>query len=51
MHSTTTGKDLYEKVSRCVNEMGLPRDKLLGLTTDGAPAMCGHKSGLVAKIR
>ncbi len=24
MHGTTTGKDLYEEVSRCVNEMGLP---------------------------
>ena len=51
MHDTTTGHDLYEEVSRCVNEMGLPWEKLVGLTTDGAPAMCGHKSGLVARIR
>ncbi|TWW54327.1 Protein FAM200B [Takifugu flavidus] len=31
--------------------MELPREKLVGWTTDGAPAMCGHRSGLVAKIR
>ncbi|KAL3992366.1 KRAB domain-containing zinc finger protein [Sarotherodon galilaeus] len=51
MHGTTTGQDLYEEVSRCVNEMGLPWQKLVGLTTDGAPAMCGHRSGLVTRIR
>ncbi|KAI3353881.1 hypothetical protein L3Q82_005096 [Scortum barcoo] len=51
MHGTTTGHDLYEEVSKCVNEMELPWENLVGLTTEGAPAMCGHKSGLVAKIR
>ncbi|TWW54382.1 hypothetical protein D4764_0169900 [Takifugu flavidus] len=51
VHSTTTGQDLDEEVSRCGNEMELPREKLVGWTTDGAAAMCGHRSGLVAKIR
>ncbi|TWW53107.1 hypothetical protein D4764_0096710 [Takifugu flavidus] len=51
VHGTTTGQDLYEEVSRCGNEMELPREKLVGWTTDGAAAMCGHRSGLVAKIR
>lgn len=51
MHGTTTEHDLHEEVSRCVNEMELLWKKLVDLTTDGAPAMCGHRSGLVAKIR
>lgn len=33
MHSTTTGKYIFEEVSKCVNEMKLPWDKLTGLTT------------------
>ena len=43
MHDTTTGKDLFEEVYKCVNEMGLPWDKLFGLTTDGAPAICRNE--------
>lgn len=51
LHGTTTGRDLYEEVSRGVNDMELSWEKLVGLTAVGAPAMCGHRSGLVAKIR
>ncbi|TWW71338.1 hypothetical protein D4764_17G0008210 [Takifugu flavidus] len=32
VHGTTTGQDLYEEVSRCGNEMELPREKLVGWT-------------------
>ncbi|XP_067943372.1 general transcription factor II-I repeat domain-containing protein 2-like [Watersipora subatra] len=51
IHGTTTGKDIFEEVSKCMTEMSLPWDKLVGLTTDGAPAMCGQKSGLVGRIQ
>lgn len=44
-HGTTIGKEIFEEVSRCGTEMELPQDKLVGLTTDGAPTMCGQKSG------
>lgn len=51
MHSTTTGKDMLEEVSNCVTIIMLPWNKLVGLMKDGAPAMCGEKSGLDGRMR
>ncbi|XP_058022331.1 general transcription factor II-I repeat domain-containing protein 2-like [Ahaetulla prasina] len=51
MHGPTTGKDIFEAVSKCVNDMKLPWDKLTGLTTNGTPSMRGRKSGLVRRMR
>ena len=51
IHGTTTGKDIFEEVSKRITEMSLPWGNLVGSTTDGAPAMCGQKSGLVSRIQ
>ncbi|GAA6098908.1 general transcription factor II-I repeat domain-containing protein 2-like, partial [Tachysurus ichikawai] len=51
MHGTTTGKEIFEEVCKCVTEMKLPWDKLVGLTTDGAPAMRDKNNGLVGRIQ
>ena len=51
MHGTTTGKEILAEVSKCITKIGLLWDKLVGLTTDGAPAMCGQKSGLAGRVQ
>ena len=50
MHGTTTVKDILKEVSICATEMSLPCDKLVGLTTIGAPAMRGQKCRLVGRV-
>lgn len=51
MHGTTTAKDIFQQLEKCMNSMKLTWEKLAGLTTDGASAMCGEKKGLVALVR
>ena len=43
------GKCIFKEVFKCVNEMKMPWDKLVGLMSDGVSAMCNEKSGLVCK--
>ncbi|CAI9728794.1 Hypothetical predicted protein [Octopus vulgaris] len=50
MPRTTTGKEHFEKIYQNVTNMKPPWDKIVGLTIDGAPVMCGEKSGLVVRI-
>ena len=43
-------KEIYENVSKCITDMNLLLDKLVGLVTDVAPVMCGEKNGLVGRM-
>lgn len=45
------GRKFFEEVCKCATEINLLWDRLVGLTTDGAPAMSGKKNGLVDWIR
>uniref|UniRef100_A0A3P9K194 SPIN-DOC-like zinc-finger domain-containing protein n=1 Tax=Oryzias latipes TaxID=8090 RepID=A0A3P9K194_ORYLA len=50
LRGTTKGEDLFAVVSRVVDKYNLSWDKMVGITTDGAPAMIGKKAGLTALI-
>ena len=43
---TTTGAEVFESVRKWTTETNLDFSKLIGVTTDGAPAMTGEKKGL-----
>ncbi|KAL3831752.1 hypothetical protein ACJMK2_023466 [Sinanodonta woodiana] len=51
LKDTTTGDVLFESVSSCMERFGLPWDKLVNVTTDGAPSLTGKNSGLLRKMK
>lgn len=51
MTNTTTGRDLYDCIEKCLNELEVDWNNFSSITTDGAPAMLGVKSGLVSRLK
>lgn len=50
LHSTTTGKDIFELVDDSVKKFGLNWENCVSVCTDGAPAMQGRKKGFVSHV-
>ena len=48
---TTKGEDVFELVDNFFKENGLQWSKLVGCTTNGAPAMLGRKSGFQVCVK
>uniref|UniRef100_A0A1A8V9L8 SPIN-DOC-like zinc-finger domain-containing protein n=2 Tax=Nothobranchius TaxID=28779 RepID=A0A1A8V9L8_NOTFU len=52
MHPTTTrGVDIYNAVKSFLVEKKVPLEKLVSMTTDGAPAMIGRHAGFIAHCK
>lgn len=50
LHSTTTGKDIFELVDDSVKKFGLKWENCVSVCTDGAPSMQGRKKGFVSHV-
>jgi len=50
LNSTTRGEDIYAALKECLLRNSIDLNKLISLTTDGAPAMVGRKKGLVGLL-
>ncbi|XP_039256406.2 general transcription factor II-I repeat domain-containing protein 2A-like [Styela clava] len=52
MQGRTTGKDICSAIIDCVTKkLSSDFKKLVGLCTDGAPAMCGKRNGATALLQ
>jgi len=51
LKNTTTGRDLFKGLEECLEKAGLPWNKLVSMVTDGAPAMCSQKIGVVGLVK
>ncbi len=50
LHSTTTGRDVFDELFCHLQDFNLPLERLSGVCTDGAPAMAGTQNGLVGLL-
>lgn len=50
IHGTTTGEDINDAVWSILDKYKLPLNKLVAVTTDGAPAMTGKVKGFVSRL-
>ncbi|XP_003368146.1 zinc finger protein [Trichinella spiralis] len=51
LKTTTKGADVFQAVSKFFEVNGLMWEKLVGVCTDGAPAMLGSRSGFVKMVK
>ena len=51
LETTTRGDDIFTTIEAFYNKESLDFNKLIGSTTDGAPAMLGKHSGFKAKLQ
>lgn len=49
--STTRGQDAYDALIELLKRFNVPHEKLVSVTTDGAPSMIGVHNGLIALLR
>ena len=50
LKGTTTGQDMFDSVMHSLEKSQLYLDKLVNITTDGAPLLTGKHSGLIKRI-
>ncbi len=51
LKTTTRGVDFYSAMKNYFTEHKIPVQKLVSVTTDGAPAMTGRHSGFIARCK
>ena len=47
----TTGESVYNALVSKLDELGIPLDRCMSVTTYGAPAMVGTHQGILARLR